>query len=438
MPRKSAQSMLDFALAFIVIVALSVGIVRIWAWFNANYAKAQVDYQNERKTAGQIEHPGQKSAFNPLKLDENWAFRSTTTENISGTNTEQSPENAEEECRQECPECGSGESFNSNCPCYTKCLCNYRVNPIADGYKEQADQSDNMANQLDDVADGLRDSADGCCHWWQICWWKGMGKTCSELKKAARKLEKERDQLHKRADDERKNATDLKDCCSNHDSRPEQDACIDSILNNLCPNLVDGAVTTWQNYQNDLRGYKQEVLDEINGLDTMVNDCEEESKEYCRGQCTFTAPDGSPYLNQACYNTCYEGTYNTRNNCCVNKNEAERKCYTIAWPAPCDFVESSPSCPTCPSSDSCCFSCGAKERGRKLQCEVDHYYNVLDAKIQHYIDTVGNCCNVCSPGDSPSACFNKQSACINNLDEEYNTTEEKANADVEKCIVQNE
>ncbi len=46
------QSIIDFALAFIAIAVLSVGIARIWIWFSANFARRQVNYQQSRIVAG--------------------------------------------------------------------------------------------------------------------------------------------------------------------------------------------------------------------------------------------------------------------------------------------------------------------------------------------------------------------------------------------------
>lgn len=42
---KKSQSILDFVLVFGILLIFLVGLVRIWVWFNANYAKRNVDYQ---------------------------------------------------------------------------------------------------------------------------------------------------------------------------------------------------------------------------------------------------------------------------------------------------------------------------------------------------------------------------------------------------------
>jgi len=47
-----AQSILDFILIFSVLVTFMIGLTRIWMWFNINYAKRNVDYQNGRLAAG--------------------------------------------------------------------------------------------------------------------------------------------------------------------------------------------------------------------------------------------------------------------------------------------------------------------------------------------------------------------------------------------------
>ena len=47
-----SQVILGFIFAFMVTVLLALGIVRIWTWFNANYAHRELAYQKSRLKAG--------------------------------------------------------------------------------------------------------------------------------------------------------------------------------------------------------------------------------------------------------------------------------------------------------------------------------------------------------------------------------------------------
>jgi len=72
---KVAQAILDFILIFGVLIAFLVGLTRIWIWFNANYARRNVDYQATRLIAGK---PYNLSAGiyldRPLAIDDDWIF----------------------------------------------------------------------------------------------------------------------------------------------------------------------------------------------------------------------------------------------------------------------------------------------------------------------------------------------------------------------------
>ena len=50
--KKRSESIVDFLLVFIAVGMFTLGITRIWVWFNANYAGRQVDYQESRALAG--------------------------------------------------------------------------------------------------------------------------------------------------------------------------------------------------------------------------------------------------------------------------------------------------------------------------------------------------------------------------------------------------
>jgi hypothetical protein len=82
---KKAQAILDFVLVFGIILVFLVGLVRIWVWFNANYARRNLDYQHTRLIAGK---PNNISAGiyidRPLDLDEDWVFEGKPSGRVGG------------------------------------------------------------------------------------------------------------------------------------------------------------------------------------------------------------------------------------------------------------------------------------------------------------------------------------------------------------------
>jgi hypothetical protein len=75
--RKAGQSLLDFVLVFGVLLTLLAGFTRIWVWFNSNFAKRNVDYQNTRLAAGTSNSRARNLNYSdkPLAIDDNWVFR---------------------------------------------------------------------------------------------------------------------------------------------------------------------------------------------------------------------------------------------------------------------------------------------------------------------------------------------------------------------------
>jgi len=75
-----AQSILDFILIFSVLVTFMIGLTRIWMWFNINYAKRNVDYQNGRLAAGKASVGREDTlAYKDklLEINDAWVFRGT-------------------------------------------------------------------------------------------------------------------------------------------------------------------------------------------------------------------------------------------------------------------------------------------------------------------------------------------------------------------------
>lgn len=77
---RKSQALLDFILVFGILIAFLVGLVHIWIWFNANYAKRNVDYQWTREAAGTANdatHASIGGIYNDatIPLDDNWVFK---------------------------------------------------------------------------------------------------------------------------------------------------------------------------------------------------------------------------------------------------------------------------------------------------------------------------------------------------------------------------
>ncbi len=211
---KKSESILDFVFAFIAILVLTIGIVRIWVWFNANYASRQVDYQKGRLVAGQPRtlfpvQPGQdvsavtysKTAGTaattecpgcqhvPLDLTEEWVFKPDFSlppeqkikpANLSGTGV--SLQLADTQCRESCkddPECRAedydesepfdiNEDFDPDCYCYVKCYCKYTVSTQAALLAQQVinicgTDCDVKDNDGDGIPDYDSDAYKNCC-----------------------------------------------------------------------------------------------------------------------------------------------------------------------------------------------------------------------------------------------------------------------------------
>jgi hypothetical protein len=80
-----SQALLDFVLVLGILVVFLVGLTRVWIWFNANYAKRNVDYQNTRLAAGTANDIHKDMlAYNDkvLKIDDNWVFKGQTSETV--------------------------------------------------------------------------------------------------------------------------------------------------------------------------------------------------------------------------------------------------------------------------------------------------------------------------------------------------------------------
>jgi len=230
---KKSQSILDFAIAFIAIAGLIVGITRVWIWFNANYAKRQSAFQASRLDAAGPKRPYEtektpvKIGYKPLDLTENWVFRGSPSGTVSGADLGAdavlSPSSlCNNQCQSECAgEAGCSSldgSSDSSCACYKSCAlecnCLAQIQTMVDIYGDQAVSLREQAVSLRDSADSMRKAAKKCNDPWELCWWGNWGKTPSELKRAARQLDYSAKQLDHSADKADQYAADSKECCS--------------------------------------------------------------------------------------------------------------------------------------------------------------------------------------------------------------------------------
>ncbi len=83
--QSKSQSILDFVLIFGILITFLAGLTRVWIWFNANYAKRNVDYQNTRLAAGTASDSHLSNlAYSDqlLKIDDNWVFKGQASGNV--------------------------------------------------------------------------------------------------------------------------------------------------------------------------------------------------------------------------------------------------------------------------------------------------------------------------------------------------------------------
>ena len=162
---KVGQVILGFIFAFAAILLLTIGIVRTWTWFSANYAHKEVAYQRSRLSAGQpdtygdsggetyVDIAGAGASYQGLNLTEDWVFRGQAQGVGSISGSAPSWEEVTQCCKNcslglsydssDCScdgadaSCGSSTNFNANCGTYTKCICWATVAPTTDMLLEQ-------------------------------------------------------------------------------------------------------------------------------------------------------------------------------------------------------------------------------------------------------------------------------------------------------------
>lgn len=423
------QSILDFVLAFIAIAVLSVGIVRIWVWFNANFTRRQVNYQESRIVAGlpnSYETLGKDKSvdiaaksdnllavYKPLDLTEDWVFKGKASETLFGKGIDCviDPRKA---CQDECltnPACitqsEEGAQFTENCACFIKCMCAARIDPVVKLWTEQAKQLRLDAEEMRDNADELRDAADKCKWWNPFCWTRKMKKSKRQLKKAARRLDREALDADAEAANLEAKAAILKICCQ-HEISQDQNNCISLIKGTSCLELTETYIARWKEEISKSEEDKKELEAGVeiigDGISAgLIYECNQYAKSSCQESCetqcenkytTYVLDKASGKwvgtLDVAnyykCYNNCYPPCYeNRRNSCCQTKKiEGESTGRNCDAPLPaCSEEETA-------DSEIKCSLALVREKFNQEILKVDTAIYNLDERIKD----VTECCEV--------------------------------------------
>ncbi|MBI4707608.1 MAG: hypothetical protein HY761_06755 [Candidatus Omnitrophica bacterium] len=422
MNKKKSQSILDFVFTFVGILILVIGIARVMVWFNANYAARDVIYQKTRLQAGTPAVQEQKTdlvsvvPFRPLELTEEWVFKGEPGQQVDAWSKGLfegggfSPSECLEQCNNDQACFDKDGKFNKECPCYTRCICLSRVQPMVNALTNQVKQycgqnedcgkiggnrcGDGMACNFWRNANSMWDKASQCDDPWEICWWGNWGKTASELKKAAHKLwdlaskfETEGAKLKQKRDgmvgccsqatfaDQQRCFCNVKEdnpqkqleCrCSSYRSVEEQAQC-------MCSHIVD-------------QGLRQACEDSINKRIYSITPFEpgEDCKQSCLGKegCGLTVNTFN--VNCGCFGQCVCGAQSSAafDGAISTYCGSDLNCNKVQLNNDCKTCANSPvSCKTCFSgfeagcnAAACnayivsCQRCGALAAGNRAKC----------------------------------------------------------------------
>jgi hypothetical protein len=423
-PIRRAQVILSYILVFIATLGLVIGVVRIWIWFNANYAHRQVAYQTSRIIAGKpkyytdtssaasytyIDISGEDTTaqpslkYRPLNLNEDWVFRGI----ISGQggsfgggdlSFSQMQDNCKAYCLEE-PGCKDTiDDFDSNCGCYVTCLCQAQTQTSLNMLQQQADNMKTQAGSLRNNAREMCRQANKCRYFWQLCWWGNWGKTSRELRRAARELEKMADDLDARAVSIEDTISKITNCCKITDYDAQQ-ACLDFVQGQSCEDIVSNLKTGWNEELIRLKSEKEAIERIVNGISSGINTCNSTAQSDC-SSCVATDEDGSCVkwawqdLGYSDYNACYQGR---RNSCCYTfccTEEAESCCVNCGscggWNRACD--EPSTDCDEAANPDNP-IDCGLSALKRNLENKLNNEIEPGIRRLELRIERVSECCS---------------------------------------------
>jgi len=312
--RRIGQSILGFVFSFIVVLALAIGITRIWLWFTSNFAQRQDEYQDTRMVAANKDSYG---AFNndtaylgsstidpiaPLDITDDWVFAGRTDQEISFVLQPIGMADAEERCRAAHPECvieHVGENgiiiyeIREDCYVYDKCMCERNTEAKLAALAGQIDALDDAERAMRSEAAELRRQAEECDDWWELCWWAGFGVTARKLKDSANKIDAEANKLAARKAEIQARYNDINNCCQNpvYTNLDEMNACLDLIAANQCPMLIQGYKDEWDSQIAELGVRISEANNIINGITSGLagNGCAEYAELRCQKDCAEPA-----------------------------------------------------------------------------------------------------------------------------------------------------
>lgn len=234
---KKAQSILDYVLVFIVVSGLLLGIVRIWIWFNANYAKRQVSFQKTRIDVAGPTRPYDMDnslalvgvGYQPLDLTEDWVFKGVPSGKVNPVaGGDISLADASEACDTDCKNmCAGSDSCYQ--PCLAKCICSAQIQPAVNNYESQAVGLENQAVIMKKNSDDMYKQSRKCDNWWESCSWFGGKKSSREMKNAAAQLAKISEEFYDSATAIRNTIQSMIFCCSNNSDTVSQSTCLDAL-----------------------------------------------------------------------------------------------------------------------------------------------------------------------------------------------------------------
>ena len=182
---KKAQAILDYILVISAVMALAIGLVRVWIYFNANLASSSVAYGTSRVAAGTANDVHFSAAYadaqytnKHLDLTEDWVFRGTASggvgSNISGT--------------LGVPSATSGGSSGADAVCSSA--------------QESAATLREQANDMEDEKEDLEDFRDLIDDWYDPLYWVALilGIDADDLSEAIDEMEEGITQMRAQAD----------------------------------------------------------------------------------------------------------------------------------------------------------------------------------------------------------------------------------------------
>lgn len=277
---KKTQVILGFIFAFMAVMLLALGIVRIWTWFNANFAHRELAYQRSRLKAGKPldyqdtpgpamfktypdsrtrpewmrwvkkqtiidisgEDTGEQTGdpdkrYKPIDLTEEWVFEGVVREGVSLYGTAaMTPEEIEKQCEERCESDEDCITFyldepmlERTCSCFVYCMCELATAPEAAFQLGQAQRLRDQASRLRASASSMRAVAEDCDDPWEICWWGDWGSTPGELRNAAAELDAQAAAMDAEALAFEANAAIMMGCCE-EETYALQQACVNEVV----------------------------------------------------------------------------------------------------------------------------------------------------------------------------------------------------------------